>query len=754
MPTTIRSRLLLLMMSVLIPAIAAALLVIVRTYQAEREAVHQGLRDNARAVAKMLDRELAQRADLARAMSSALLLVQEPLNDRNLLFLYRWTNGIAQDLDGWVELRNATEVILDTRFPPFNPPSLPQSAVTNLELIPAVLPVELEQSSGQYRAQVVQPVHREGRTSLNLVIAVPQEALQRVVDFQRLPAQWIGTLIDSRRQVVARYPGGKSQVGHMASVDIVQLIEMEKENVAATTLQDGRKILSSFSTTPQGWTYLVIAPRDRNPIFDELPLAVVQLTAGALLLLALAVAAAAWVARGITLATESLKAMAMTMRAGTPKVLDTSIGIVEFDQVRETMSSTAHELTTARDDLERKVEIAIGRTRLAEQRVSQAQRIAALGRLTGGVAHDFNNLLGVISNSAHLIRFHVDHFPELQMPLDVILRAVETGSHLSQQLLRFGGRHVVSPRRVDLDSYLKDLCSLFQMIARQKVSVSVTVASNTDAVNVDASEMELALINLVLNARDAIADHGWLHVAARNALPNETEVLLPFGRYVLLTVSDNGAGMDEDQASHVFEPYFSTKGQGKGTGLGLSQVHGFCQQAGGIAFMSSTVGIGSTVSLLLPACRSDANMLDEAPGISARASVSKRALAGLRVLLVEDGQELAMVTTVLLESYGAVVEHVSNVDQAQARLAVDPPLQVVLSDVMMLGTGSGVDLAKCLRQSHPNLPVVLMSGYSDELVGLTDFTVLRKPVDPRELILSLISATKNVQPPAGKADDT
>lgn len=751
MPTTIRSRLLLLMMAVLLPAIAAALIVIARTYQSEREAVHRGLRDNASAVAQVLDRELARRADIARAMSRSYLLAGEPLNEANLRFLHGWTSSIVQDLGGWIELRSATEVLLDTRLPALSPPRPLPPSERQLALAPAVLSLAAGHAEDPLHVQVVQPVQRQGRTVFNLVIALPQAALQQVIERQGLAPNWVGTVLDNNHQVVARHPGGVRFVGRSATPDMVRRIATENETVAPSVTLDGHKVLSSFSKTPQGWSFVVAAPRDQNPIFDEPPLAVVQLVSGALLLLAVAVAAATWVARGITQATESLKAAARSMRAGAPEPPTAPTGIVEFDEVGDTMTATAQALATARGDLERKVESAVVRTRLAEQRVSQAQRIAALGRLTGGVAHDFNNLLGVVSNSAHLIRRHMEQLPGLQMPLEVIQRAVEMGSHLSQQLLRFGGRQAVKPRPVELAPYLADLREMLQIVARQNITVSVEVAPGTYPVTVDASELELALINLALNARDAIAERGWLRVHARPAFPDETEGLPP-GRYVLLTVSDNGAGMDEVQAAQVFEPFFTTKDVGQGIGLGLSQVHGFCQQAGGMAGMSSTPGLGSTVSMVLPASSPEvASLASDAP-LPAPAPLPQHALDRVRVLLVEDGNELATITTALLESYGAQVQRVGNVEQAQARVQEDASIQVVLSDVVMPGKRNGVDLARLLRRSHPGLPVVLISGYSNALAGLDGFTLLRKPVDPNVLVRTLLAALQRETAPPASAD--
>jgi signal transduction histidine kinase len=745
MPAPIRARLLLLMMTVLLPAIAGALFLVARTYHDERETLAASLRDSALAMAQVIDRELAHRMDIAEILAASPLLSRNPEIDPDLSYLHHWTSRIVDNVGGSIELHSATHLLMDSRGAPGAPPRPHGTAGFQLSRVPLVVPLAVTASGEVTPPQLVQPVHRVGGELLNLVITLPPEVMQRMVDHQSLPPDWVGTVLDNGQRVVARHPGGTAYIGWLATDDIRAGLDAAAEAPFTSVTFDGKPAVGHFSRTPQGWAYVTAAPRE--VLIADLPLPVLHVTAGALMLLGLAAGASLWVGRGIAAAAESLKRAAQSLQAGGPIARQQPTGIAEFDAVGQAMAVSAQALADSRHELERQVDEAVARTRLAEQRVSQGQRIAALGRLTGGVAHDFNNLLGVISNSAHLIGRHAAQNPALQMPVDVTRRAVEMGSHLSQQLLRFSGRQPVSPRPVDLGVCLPELSEMLALVARKNVQVSIAVDPGTAQVKVDPSELELALINMALNARDAMPNGGRLNIDARNAGANEADGL-PAGDYVLVSVSDNGVGMPEEQAAQAFEPFFTTKAVGKGTGLGLSQVHGFCVQAGGTAHMVSTPGLGTTVTMVLPACTAAAATEADAAPAEAEAEDRSAVMAGVTVLLVEDNDELADVTVLLLQSYGCKVRRALDVDDALAQLDADGSVQLVLTDVVMPGTRNGVDLARELTRTRPSLPVVLISGYSAALNGLTGFTVLRKPVAPQVLVRALVGALRNRTPPA------
>jgi CheY-like chemotaxis protein len=332
--------------------------------------------------------------------------------------------------------------------------------------------------------------------------------------------------------------------------------------------------------------------------------------------------------------------------------------------------------------------------------------------------------------------------PALRMPVGATLRAVEVGQRLTQHLLRFAGRRPVRPEPVDLGLYLPELGEMLRSVVGQRVEVGVDVAADTPRITVDSSELELALINLAINARDAMPDGGKLNVSAGPAGAADVSGLAP-GPYVRITMSDTGSGIAADVSERVFEPFFTTKPVGQGTGLGLSQVHGFCTQAGGTSRLASAPGAGTRVSLVLPASTAAA----ASDAVKAFESTQSH-VDGLQVLLVEDNQALAEVTHALLAANGCEVVTVRSPLEALQRLAQAPvAFDVVLSDVVMPGPLDGIGLARELRRTHPGLPVVLMSGYSSALNSVREFTVLRKPVTEDDLLAALRAAVSGATTP-------
>lgn len=732
MPVSIRSRLLLLVLSVLLPAVLAALWVIFQTYHAERAALERNLRDTTRAMTTVIDRELTQRAAIARVLASAQGLQQAPAVGPEALRQFETQARASMDgLAGWVELRSQTQVLVDTRRAAFAPPQ-PAPAARALAESPAVLPLSAGADGAPATAGVVHPVQDDGRTLLNVAVMLRPGELQAVIDTQRLPPTWVGTVLDDRGMVVARHPGAASFVGRSATADLREHILRQREGAFESVSLDGTAVTGYYSTSPQGWVFIGAMPQ--SEIAAGVRATAWKVALGSIVLLALAVAGALWVSRRVVAPMQALRQAATRLRAGEP-VEAASTGIVEYDQVAAALATASTSIREANAELARQVDAAVRRTREAEQRVSHNQRVEALGRLTGGVAHDFNNLLGVISNSAHLIkRLQVD--APVQAPIDAMLRAVDVGSRLTQQLLRFAGRQPLRPAPVDLARTLPELQELMQTVLGKRVIVTTRVAPGTRVVTIDPSELELALINVGLNARDAMPSGGHLWLGARNAERDEVADLPP-GDHVLITITDDGHGIDEALAERVFEPFFTTKPMGKGTGLGLSQVHGFCVQAGGTARLASTPGLGTTVTLVLPARDTPA----AAPaGVPAEAAGDTAGLAGKRVLLVEDNEELADVTAALLGTYGSEVRRAASPREALAHLEAGPAFDVVLSDIVMPGDMDGIALARQLRTQRPELPVVLISGYSEALQQAREFTVLRKPTTPQQLVTTLRTA--------------
>ena len=360
----------------------------------------------------------------------------------------------------------------------------------------------------------------------------------------------------------------------------------------------------------------------------------------------------------------------------------------------------------------------------AESALAEARKLEALGRLTGGVAHDFNNLLQVVQGSATLLPLVKPGSEAFQRALQAIERATARGAKLTQQLLAFGRRQALAAGPLDIESQLDAMADLLRQSLREQTVLRLEVAPGLWQADADPTQLEVALLNLVVNARDALPRGGQVVLDAHNlTLPSaqvDTGTDLR-GDFVWLSVADNGTGMAPEVARHAFEPFFTTKQVGAGTGLGLSQVHGFACQSGGTAWIDTTPA-GTTVSILLPRSGRTAAQAAEsaaAPGLAP--------MQDLRVLYVEDDPEVAEAGLALLGVLGCKAHLVPD-----AAAALEQPLRefdLVFSDVMMPGEMDGIDLARALRNSHPGLPVLLASGYavaSERLAGL-DIVMLAKP---------------------------
>ena len=368
----------------------------------------------------------------------------------------------------------------------------------------------------------------------------------------------------------------------------------------------------------------------------------------------------------------------------------------------------------------------------AENALRQAQKLEALGRLTGGVAHDFNNLLMVINNNLHLLR-RVEPSLAGSRQLAAIGRAVTSGERLTRQLLAFARRQPLHPEVLALQERLPVLLALVAPTLGPRIKGACEVDRATPPITVDAAELELAIINLAVNAKDAMPDGGRFLLSARSARPEEAG--LP-GDFVVISVADTGTGIDPDIVERVFDPFFTTKPHGQGTGLGLSQVYGLCTQAGGTARIESTPGRGTDVKLFLPA----------AAGVQASAPVAAapgEASLDCSVLLVEDNEDLAGVTSALLEGVGCRVQWANSGDAARDLIDRGAArFDVVVSDMAMPGQLDGLGLAEWLRERRPGLSVVLITGYASQLhdASARGFTVLSKPCPPEALIAAVRSA--------------
>ena len=375
----------------------------------------------------------------------------------------------------------------------------------------------------------------------------------------------------------------------------------------------------------------------------------------------------------------------------------------------------------------------VGRRESAETALKQAQRLEAVGQLTGGVAHDFNNLLMVVSGNVDRLKRHLSLDDRQRRSLEAIESAVKRGTSLTRQLLSFSRRQTHEAKTIDLKERLPNIREMLQSGLRGDIAVEAEIPDGIWPTKVDISEFELSLLNLAVNARDAMPGGGCLTIAARNMTLEMPNTINLAGDFVAVSVQDTGSGIPPEVRSRVFEPFFTTKDVGKGTGLGLSQVYGFAQQAGGTATIDSEPGRGTTVTLYLPR---SAEAIEAEGAANQEGTTRARVLERGHVLLVEDNIEVADVTRGLLDEMGYIVVSAADVPSARKVLQTRQDVDIVLTDIVMPGGADGLDLARWIRQKGGDaIPVVLATGYSDkaQLAADEGFTILRKPYAAPEL---------------------
>lgn len=377
----------------------------------------------------------------------------------------------------------------------------------------------------------------------------------------------------------------------------------------------------------------------------------------------------------------------------------------------------------------------VQRREIAERQLVRAQRMDAVGQLAGGIGHDFNNVLHVIAMRTELAARRAPP-ADLVADLDVIRRSVERGQALTGQLLSLSGRRALRPAVIDVREWLPRFLDILRSVVRRGVTLEADVAPDVGAVHVDRSELETALVNLVTNARDAMPEGGTVTVVARNEISAEDGA-----ERVVLAVRDSGPGIDAAILDRVFEPFFTTKAAGKGSGLGLSQVHGFVERSGGTVAIDSTREVGTTVTLRFPRVAGDVRATIVEAAAPARSATHA-------VLVVDDDAEIAAATVGLLDQLGFVAHRAPSAEAAVdllARGAIRP--RVVLSDIVMPGVLDGVALAHHVREHHPDVAVVLSTGYSASVESaLADgFTVLAKPYAADQLEQALLAAVESIE---------
>jgi signal transduction histidine kinase len=372
------------------------------------------------------------------------------------------------------------------------------------------------------------------------------------------------------------------------------------------------------------------------------------------------------------------------------------------DQLERRVEERTAQLQHAHDELLAQ----IAERARTEDQLRQLQKLESIGQLTGGVAHDFNNLLTAVLGNLELLRKRLPHDPATERLLDGATQGAQRGAALTQRLLAFARRQALQPRPTDLAELVRGLADLLHRSLGPAVEIAFDLPAGLPPASADPNQIELALLNLAVNARDAMPDGGKLTISlSLEQAPAARD--LAAGRYVRLCVSDTGCGMDPQTLNRAIEPFFSTKEVGKGTGLGLSMIHGLALQLKGALRLLSDVGRGTRAELWLPVAHGAA--VATAPDSQPEADVGKRRLT---LLFVDDDFLISLSTAALLEDLGHDVIKASSGPAALDVLNSGKPIDLLITDYAMPGM-TGVQLAEAARKLRPDLPILLATGYAD-----------------------------------------
>lgn len=730
----IRTRLLLLILAILVPTFSAATLAVGYVYLEERQAQENSVKETVRAFALLVDNEVETREGVLRALAASPSLARGDLAEfyqhAKLLAPTPETAIILYGLDG--------RQLANTRVSLGSP--LPTRRVSNIDELmkrhgaDRTLVSDLFRAplGGRYDFVVQVPVQIEGRIRYFLSMGVNASSLQATMGQQRFPANWLAVIADRQGRIVARSRDAEQLRGRMVNEGARRQFAVASEGVFAGVNLYGTPVQAFYSTVPASqWHVLISIPRSD---LRRVPLHAAAFLAGIMaILLVLAVLLARHFGQRAIGPIETLGRNAEDLGQGR-EVAYTPQHIVEIDAVARRMAEASRLILRSQAELERRVKEAVDATERAQAVLMRSQKLEALGRLTGGIAHEFNNLLQTLTTALQLAALTSTQ-PKVQSLIDTCKRTITRATALTGQLGSFGRVQDAKLLTVAPCEQVRNAVQLIRNVLRQGIELELDCAEDLWPVTVDPLQFDLALLNLAINARDAMPEGGRLQIGVRNCVEGADEGASE-GDYVKVTVQDTGTGMPPEVLARALDPFFTTKEPGKGTGLGLAQAYAFATQSQGSLTLSSTPGQGTRVELCLPR---SALPLSPQPG---RASQEDTLRASGRILFVEDDALVREAVARGLEEAGFEVLVAANGERALAMIDAGLEVDAAFSDIVMPGKLSGIDLAGILRERRPGLPVVLATGYTDQRVTVPGVQVLAKPYEMGQLV-ELLSSLKD-----------
>ena len=698
------------------------------TYLHETEAATQHLRELARSLSVVVDSELDKRAVIARTLGAS-----RSLRENDLARFYENARRATEGTSNTVLVVDATRQVLNTRKP-FGEPLPARGWLPDPPLIsgePVVTDLLTSKVNGEPVITVIAPESGVMPQRYNIGVAFHPDVIQHVMDLQKMPEGAIASVLDGRYQTVARSKDPRKWLGARAASATIAAASngLLDQQFESTSHEGERTIAFIVRSARYGWTVGVGLPR--SALNKPAIRVTIQAFLAAGILAAIGLALALYVARQIAGPVLALSDAAAELgRDRVPAPLRT--GLSEADQVGAALHDAGVRSARATELLESRVAEAIRQTQEAQTRLLDGQKHEAIGRLTGGLAHDLNNFLQTMSTGLQVLDRLVTEDPGRRV-IEASTRALDKAATLVRQMLAFGRTQPLKPQPIDLHDFVLHCEDLMGRAVGGKVRLTADIDAGLPPLLADPTQFELALLNLVFNARDAMPGGGTVMIRGRLASATQAAALPP-GRYLAVDVVDSGGGMDAEVLQRVFEPYFTTKAVGVGSGLGLPQVRAFAVQSGGAATISSERGVGTTVSLLLP-------VSSEPVPPSHAADAASTEFMPLRVLFVEDDLLVSSVVVPALRAAGHTVRHCLNGDAAARALQDGGLFDVVFTDVVMPGAMSGLDLAAWCGANMPGMAVIVATGYTTQHID-SGVKVLSKPYSIDALLTELQYAVR------------
>jgi len=726
LPGGVPMRIVLLAIAVLatLPTLVFSGLLLLRYAESERARAEAALVDSARGIARAIDAEFSAAEAALMALRTSGFLEADNL----AAFEARLRRASAETGRLFVLIDRTGQQRINTMLPPGA--ELPRGdshawAPVFDEGRRHITDVIAGAASRLLLAGIGVPVSRGGRVEWVLTTGLFPKDFARVIAEPGVPRDWIVSIVDHKGMHLVRSHRDEDFAGKPLVEPLIGLLQRGERAVIRTTSLEGIKLISTVAVAPMsGWAAAVGLPVTalEVPMWQALrDMALIGL-AFAACALALAFVVARYLDRAMAHLTQAAESIGRG-HLGSPPPSSVreinAVGRVLTDGARRLHDLTAslesqvaartRELTEANRQLGEEIR----RREASETQIRQMQKIEAIGQLTGGIAHDFNNMLAVVLGSLRLIERRLERGDaNVQKFIDGAVQGAERAASLTRRLLAFSRQQALAPQTVDANKLVAGMGEILRRTIPETVQIETVLAGGLWRSHVDAQGLESAIINLAVNARDAMPEGGKLTIETANAHLDEAYVAghseVTAGQYVMIAVTDTGEGMPQEIVARAFDPFFTTKPTGHGTGLGLSQVYGFIKQSGGHVKIYSEPGVGTTVKLYLPRLHGEG----ETAGAPARAEAS---LAGARngetVLVVEDEPEVRRLTAEMLRELGYRTLEAEGGAAALRLLDAHPEVALLLTDVVMPEM-NGRQLADAVLKHRPGLPVLFTTGYT------------------------------------------